>query len=161
MMDNVRFENFQISEEDKNSLRIIQHLLEKDNDKWYLPTLQFTFPGNGKGLETLSKDSRLLNKFFLGECAKKWTDCRDVIDERVIEGVVREKKIKGTELKHSDSALVYNMLFAMSLPQLRQWVEDDEDELAKVQAQNNKEKDMNQKVAFEKWVEMKNRFCGA
>ena len=127
-----------------------------------LQSVRYNFPGAGKGKHTLSPMDLALNGRFMQECSRYWASCCDELNSLVYEYLARMKLVPdsdgGKRSLLSDSSLVYNALYAMSITRLRQWIEEDEDEQAEAEKKNKVEKATRRNRAFEGWVNNKNRY---
>lgn len=161
MMANRTFSDVVLTEEqyERFSETVRSMVMEEDGEH-ILSSLQCTKPGKGKSLDSLRPDEKLLNKMFVEECNRLWEDCTDELNERVYERIARGKMTVdlGSTAK-SDSALAYECLFALSMPRLRAWQEDDEDTEADEARREKNSKEHQGKSEFESWVKYKDRLA--
>ena len=137
----------------------IKQMVMVEKDVRILTSIQYTKPGAGKGLDSLSRDEKLLNGIFVDECHATWNTATDELNERVYEFIAREKmKIDFTTKPKSDSSLAYDCLFALSMPRLRAWQEDDDDEATKVAKKEKSSSEHKNNSEFESWVKYKDRY---
>ena len=159
MMANRTFSDVVLTEEQYDLFsETVRSMVMEENGEHILSSLQYTKPGKGKGLDSLRPDEKLLNIMFVEECNRVWEDCNDELNVRVYEHIARGKMTVdlGSTAK-TDSTMVYECLFALSMPRLRAWQEDDEDEAADEARREKNSKEHQGKSEFESWVKYKDR----
>jgi hypothetical protein len=142
-------------------------------------------PQPGKVHKPLSKDEKHQNVVFLRHAKRVWKDAKSELEERLVESIARaevarlggtdggDSESKGGESKGSapnrgagSSAigamsdekrgrLEYNALYDMSLRQLRDWVEMDEDKQAELERGRKLERQQEAKKSHEQFVKQK------
>lgn len=160
MMANKTFSDVILTEEQYQQFsEAVRNMVTEDEEAKILNSLQYVKPGKGKGIDSLRPDEKLLNSMFLDECKKVWRNATDELNERVYEYIAREKLTldAGAEPK-STSAMTYNCLFALSMPRLRAWQEDDEDKRVAEARRDKNAKEASGKSEFDSWVQYKDRY---
>lgn len=160
---------------------------EEDRDILVLPSLKYTFPAIPKPNEKpkpLTNDQRQQNMIFMRELRKVWRRAKDEMANRVVEfkaqgmninNVESERKSKAaggissgrstgslsSRLDEDDGAsnrLEAICLNELGLKRFRQWIEEDEDEKSKREAEALAEKLRDAKSSHEQFVKKKDRY---
>lgn len=132
----------------------VRNMVNEEGGQRVLSSLQYVKPGKGKSLDSLRPDEKLLNSMFADECRKLWEAAADETNERVYEFIARGRMEPEPK---SVSKLAYSCLFALSMPRLRAWREDDEDAEAMEAHRERNLKNASGNSEFESWVKYKDR----
>lgn len=148
---NIRFN----SEQASKFSATVREFLDQDGDDFILMSLKYSFPAKPKPNEKprpMSADQILQNDVFNKECKRVWKAAKTIVESGG-DSVAREQSAKGS----ADRGSKPSSLFSFGLPQLRRWLEEDEDKAQERAKEIAYGKSKDKKVAYEGFIKNKDR----
>lgn len=138
----------------------VREFLDQDGEDFVLMSLKYSFPAKPKPKEKprpLSNDQLLQNDVFNKECKRIWRVAKTIVESGG-DAVAEESSAKeGAGRKQAPRGEQPSSLFSFGLPQLRRWLEEDEDKMQERAKELAQERAMDKKVAYEGFVKNKDR----
>jgi hypothetical protein len=142
----------------------VKEYLDYEDGVYTFLSLKYSFPAKpkpGTAARPLGKDQTLQNSIFLRECKKLWRAAKETLREKLLDMVSEtyERRAKSGRSKMDDTSfrkqIEVSALQALSIRQLKQWVEDDEDKKAEKEKETLRESQEEAKNAHMQFVKHK------